>query len=309
MARAASTIIEYRNYHLPAHFPVLLLSGDRWHISDVPSDVLHFHNCMEIGFCETNTGVLKFEETPYDFAAGDITIISGDLPHTTYSTEGTASKWSYLFLDPEELLRPFFPLDSLPNSSLFRNLLHNYANIFSKNEHSTIYNLAHTILCEMQNKPLNYEVSVRGLTLALLTHIMREGASNSALNAKTSMPISPALHYINTNYMESFTMDDLASLCMMSSSHFRKIFTTIMGIGPLEHLNCIRISKACRLLRMTEDSVLNISEQVGFRSLSSFNRHFLADMGESPTVWRRKINLNKDVSILKYSGWLSPPVV
>ena len=40
-------IVEYRNYYLPSSFPVLLLTGDNWKISDVRSEHLHFHNCLE----------------------------------------------------------------------------------------------------------------------------------------------------------------------------------------------------------------------------------------------------------------------
>lgn len=304
MPRHAKTVIEYRNYDLPAHFPIMVLTGERWHISDIPSGVLHFHNCMEVGLCESDSGTLELGEQPCAFHAGDVTVISGDLPHTTYSAPGTASKWSYLFADPEELLRPFFPLDALPRAELFRSLLHDYCNILSRQAHPGIHTLVCSIIAELRDKPLNYEISVRGLFLALMTELMRVRSALGATPAANSMPIAPALDYINEHYMDNFSMEELAGTCHMSESHFRRVFSAIMGIGPLEHLNRTRILKACALLRMTEDSVLHISDQVGFRSLSSFNRHFALAMGEAPTEWRRRMNANKNISILKYSGWL-----
>ena len=54
MSRPPPTVIEYRNYELPADFPIQMLSGENWRISDVPSGVLHFHNCLEIGLCESD---------------------------------------------------------------------------------------------------------------------------------------------------------------------------------------------------------------------------------------------------------------
>lgn len=306
MPRHARTVIEYRSYDLPAHFPILLLTGERWYISDIPTGVLHFHNCMELGLCENGSGALEFEDSPCSFTAGDVTAISGDLPHTTYSTKGTASKWSYVFLDPAELLRPFVPLDALPHGDWYRDLLHDYGSVFSKADHPAIYLLMQGIINGLRDKPLNYEISVRALVLALLTQLMRL-RSEQGPTVSSSMPIAPALEYINSHYMDNFSIEDLADVCHMSASHFRKLFSAIMGISPLEHLNRTRILRACSLLRMTEDSVLHISDQVGFRSLSSFNRHFSAMMGEAPTEWRRKANANKSVSILKYSGWLQPP--
>lgn len=58
MSRPPRTVIEYRNYELPADFPIQMLSGENWRISDVPSGVLHFHNCLEIGLCESDGGFL-----------------------------------------------------------------------------------------------------------------------------------------------------------------------------------------------------------------------------------------------------------
>lgn len=60
MSRPPRTVIEYRNYELPADFPIQMLSGENWRISDVPSGVLHFHNCLEIGLCESDGGFLGF---------------------------------------------------------------------------------------------------------------------------------------------------------------------------------------------------------------------------------------------------------
>ena len=57
MPRHPRMVMEYRAYDLPPHFPVLVLTGEEWRISDVPSGVLHFHNCLEIGLCVEGGGV------------------------------------------------------------------------------------------------------------------------------------------------------------------------------------------------------------------------------------------------------------
>lgn len=119
MPRQPRAVIEYRNYELSAEFPIQLLSGEQWRISDVPAGVLHFHNCLEIGLCESDGGTLGFQDEQRPFHAGDVTVIAGDVPHTTWSDPGTASKWSYLFLNPEELLHPFpMPCPMMPATSL-----------------------------------------------------------------------------------------------------------------------------------------------------------------------------------------------
>ena len=62
MAKRKNIITEYRNYYLPPHFPVIALSGDYWKISDRPSGHLHFHNCLEIGICHSDSGCLELKK-------------------------------------------------------------------------------------------------------------------------------------------------------------------------------------------------------------------------------------------------------
>lgn len=85
MAKSKRAVTEYRSYYLPMQFPVLLLSGDYWKISDIPSGSLHFHNCLEIGICHSDSGTLEINGEKQTFHAGDVTVLPRNVPHTTYS--------------------------------------------------------------------------------------------------------------------------------------------------------------------------------------------------------------------------------
>lgn len=313
MPRQKHTIIEYRSYELPAYFPVLLLTGDIWHISDVRSDRLHFHNCLEIGLCETDSGTMEFMDKSCRFSAGDVTIVASDVSHTTYSDKGCASKWSYIYLDVEELFSPYFPLDTVAHADLLPYLIHNYYAIFPQKSHEELHFLVCSVIDELYQKRDNYQYTVRGLLLALIMKILNICATDIDLQRETprnhenSLIIAPALDFIRKNYMQEFSMESLSSLCHMSSTHFRRTFTSIMGTGPLEYLTRIRITKAAILLRTTEMPVLDISEEVGFHSVSSFNRHFSEMIGMTPMKWRKQVSQVQNLSVLKYNGWLSPP--
>jgi hypothetical protein len=151
MSRKKKTIVEYRHYSLPLNFPVLLLSGNRWRISDIKSGRLHFHNCLEIGVCHSDSGIMEFENDALHFKAGDITCVPRHLPHTTYSDAGTASLWSYIFVDPETLFNDFF-----------RDTTHNFESplsvssyaqyIFSQNDYPKLHFLAKLIVEEIEKQ-------------------------------------------------------------------------------------------------------------------------------------------------------------
>ncbi len=318
MAKPKSTVTEYRNYYLPPNFPALLLSGDYWKISDTPSGRLHFHNCLEIGICHSDSGMMEFFGQPAPFKAGDIVVVPRNIPHTTYSTKGTESRWSYIYFDPAELLGSMLPstwktLDlSLSTFPAHRFIMH-------KEEYPQIYQLVLSIISELEEKRPSYQISSKGLFLALFIELYRIQAMEGKGKAMTasdesgpdnSLVIAPALDYIEENYMQQFSIDLLADLCHWSPTHFRRVFHDIMGTSPLDFINNTRIMKSCNLLRSTEESILDISEQVGFHSVSSFNRYFIKVMQMSPREYRKQMIQSdrraENQSILEYAGWMFP---
>ena len=69
---------------------------------------------------------MEFVDRKLPFHAGDTTLIASDVIHTTYSTPGTSSKWSYIFVDIEEFFYPYFSLDLLNHSDLIQEVIHSY---------------------------------------------------------------------------------------------------------------------------------------------------------------------------------------
>ncbi|MBQ9119582.1 MAG: helix-turn-helix transcriptional regulator [Lachnospiraceae bacterium] len=317
MAKPKKRITEYRNYYLPLSFPVLVLAGEYWKISDVPSERLHFHNCLEIGICHSDSGTIEFYDKKVPFKAGDVTFIPRNVPHTTYSAKGKESRWSYIFMDMEEMLKSMLS-SAWNNFSMSMEVLANHNYIFDEKNSPDICQLVYHILKELIEKRPGYQLSVRGIVMAMFIELIRAerefaggDETNDPLNRlEENLVIAPALRYIDENYMQQFPMEQLADLCHLSSTHFRRVFHEIMGSSPLDYLNNVRIMKACSLLRSTEDSVLSISERVGFRSVSSFNRIFMRTMKCAPREYRKSMiqtekNTNSP-SILKYSGWMQP---
>jgi AraC-like DNA-binding protein len=311
MANKKKTIIEYRNYFLPLDFPILLLSGEYWRIYDKPSGKLHFHNCLEIGICHSNSGILSINEKLLPFSAGDITCIPRNIPHATYSNPGTDSHWSYLFLDPQNMLHHLLP-EPWRNYDLAISPLNEYRFILSKNEYPEISMLTNQIVNELTEQKPGYHLSIRGLLLSIYIMLYRIQTVNTEknkdateYNLSNALHIAPALNYIDDNISQPINVETLATLCGWSLTHFRRIFREIMRVSPLEYINNMRISKACLLLRSTEESILNISESVGFRSVSSFNRLFFREMQITPREYRRQM-IEPGQRIEKYAGWLFP---
>lgn len=306
MPRPRHAVIECRSYELASDFPILLLSGERWHISDIKSGRLHFHNCLEVGVCDSDSGIIEFYGEPCLFAAGDVTLIARNVPHTTYSTAGTASHWTYLFFQPRDLLGGAF--QELMPGGMLADMLQNGHLILPSQDYPQVHRLALAIIQELQEKRMDYQLSVRGLCLALLIEFLRiftqDAKKSGAKLNEPANPIASALEYIHANYMAAFPMERLADLCHLSPTHFRRTFHGIMQVSPLKFLHTTRIMESCILLCSTEDSIAVISEQVGYSCVSSYNRHFAQIMGSPPAQWRKAMSPEAKPSILEYTGWV-----
>ena len=96
----------------------------------------------------------------------------------------------------------------------------------------------------------------------------------------------PALEYINENFRENITVEQLAQTVHMSKSYFMDRFKAAAGVGAIEYVNQLRIKHACELLTGTDMTSAQTAFECGFRNLSNFNRQFKQITGCTPSGYR-----------------------
>jgi len=99
--------------------------------------------------------------------------------------------------------------------------------------------------------------------------------------------IRPAIEYINDNYCENITVQQLAAVVNLSKSYFMARFKQAAGVGAVEYITQLRIKKACRLLAESRMTAAEIAFECGFRNLSNFNRQFRKVAGCTPVEYRK----------------------
>ena len=65
---------EYRYYEISQDLPVMALSGNKWE-TIYGADNMHFHNCLEIGYCHYGNGTIYVAEKELPYHAGTVTFI------------------------------------------------------------------------------------------------------------------------------------------------------------------------------------------------------------------------------------------
>lgn len=107
-------------------------------------------------------------------------------------------------------------------------------------------------------------------------------------NKMSDYYIKEAINYIEQNFQNDITIEDIAAVCGINRSYFGKIFRNSIGRTPQEFLMNYRMIKATELLKLTSLSIADIGSAVGYENQLHFSRAFKTIYGISPREWRNQ---------------------
>jgi len=100
--------------------------------------------------------------------------------------------------------------------------------------------------------------------------------------------ISMVLNYIENNLSRNISLEELADILHYHPNYFSNFFKSHIGKSPINYLNQLRINKAQQMLISSSFDIKEISDKVGFNSISYFSRYFKKEMGLSPSEYREQ---------------------
>jgi AraC-like DNA-binding protein len=101
--------------------------------------------------------------------------------------------------------------------------------------------------------------------------------------------ITRAKEYILEHQGEELSLSQVARAVNTSTFYFCKLFKRVTGINFTDYLSRVRIEKAKNLLLNPSLRISEIAFEVGFQSLTHFNRVFKRISGLSPTEYRAQL--------------------
>lgn len=103
--------------------------------------------------------------------------------------------------------------------------------------------------------------------------------------------IRKVLSVMRDSVGEPIVVEDLAKLARMSRPHFFHLFKQETQLTPMAYSNMVRMETAIQQISETSDSLLEISQRLGFESPGNFTRFFRMHQGVSPSQYRRSVTL------------------
>ncbi len=112
-----------------------------------------------------------------------------------------------------------------------------------------------------------------------------------AVQQQNSEPpvITRAKLYIREHQTEDLSLGQVARAVNTSTFYFCKMFKKVTGINFTDYLSRLRIEQARNLLLNPNLRISEIAYEVGFQSLTHFNRVFKRIVGQSPTAYRTQL--------------------
>ena len=98
--------------------------------------------------------------------------------------------------------------------------------------------------------------------------------------------------FIDENYHEPISLEDISQKAFLSRFHFHRLFSQVYKKTPHQYLTSKRIEKAKDLLSENKQ-VTEVCNEVGFESLGSFSVLFKKEIGFAPQYYRNMAWLKK----------------
>ena len=244
----------------------IMTSNGLWHSP-------HFHSQIELVYVVEGQTVAIADQKRTVTKSGELFFA---FPNQIHYYEKTAiGKYIVIIFSPEII---YGMEDMLYNNTPKSNILtkekmQNFANIISdilKAEGD----FSHTIKVGLMNQ--------------LLANVLPEFELKPRIKANNTT-LQSVLKYCTKNFASDLTLDILAEDLHISKFHISHLLNQKLGISFSAYLNNIRVHKACSLLNNSENKISDISEEVGFGSIRSFNRAFKSVMDMTPLEYRNQI--------------------
>ncbi len=120
---------------------------------------------------------------------------------------------------------------------------------------------------------------------AILGELFNESMA-SHIGKNDYMELMSVAKYIDKNYGRKINLDTLAAQCMMSKTSFRRNFTKVYKVSPIEYLIRIRLMRAAELLLTGNTPVAEIAARCGIDNVSYFCSLFRSRTGYTPNNLR-----------------------
>ena len=276
--------MQYLNFnetkrHGTSNFPFEFYHVDSSH----PRYIMNYHWHVEYELIRILAGELhmSLDEKELTAAAGDILFIHSGILHSGMPTDCI---YECIVFDLNAFLKHNPSCTPYIQSIIDRSALI-YHHFTAKYEE--IHNIIWNVFDSMKEKAPGYELVTFGelyhfFGTVFSRHLYLEDVPQTRRDYKRIMQLKNVLEYIDNNYSNPITLEQLSAAASMSPKYFCRFFYQMTHRTPIDYLNYQRIEHACYELATSGESVTDVAYNCGFNDLSYFIKTFKRYKGTTP---------------------------
>lgn len=289
---------EFCYYEIPGGEDVLALLGTDYiqnygyNEKGERSTRKHFHNLLEIGICRWGRGEVVIDCAGYPYETGNMVVIPKNVPHAIWNKSGEKSFWEFIYVNPAVFMEGRGIIEKR-EISRYLDLIELHPFFCKKSQAGFLAMEANLIMDQIRTQEYAYRQCITGLVHALLMEIVKINhgreqklRANFAPRSDKTQKIAKALDYIEGHYSEKIKVTDIAKAAYISPTYLRKLFIDYCMMSPMQYLNYVRVSAACKLMRKSDDNINEVARKVGYDNLATFINNFKIYMNETPKQWK-----------------------
>ncbi len=241
------------------------------------SSIMHSHSFTEFLYIASGEGEVLTRQKSFPLVKEDFVVLPPGLYHTEKSSQKESME--YFVMGVSNIVLKDYSIAGIYNPILSLGL---YS--------SKVGNSIKRIFSVMQKSSICSDVEVYSIFLDVIRTLMVLPSSPFLLKETSSLngQMIALKDYIDTHYMETFSLDDLAFRFHLSKFHLVREFSRCFTLSPMAYLEDRRIREAKYLLSSSDLPVTAVASTLAFSSTSYFSQRFKASTGFTPLEYRRK---------------------
>ena len=246
----------------------------------------HWHEQLELHYIVQGGGDFRLGQQSIHVSEGDLLISNRNEFHSGYSTQIPYMS-NVIIFDMGDLSQ-----ELAKKNYVFQPVIRG---------DGVIHDLIQRIFAEAKGQESGYKQLCKALVTELFVYLCRNYVAemmperDSAKRKKDLERLSAVLGYIEANYNQRITVEQLADMVCLSEDRFGHLFREGVGQPPLQYINAMRLRKALNMLKTNQYTVTEVADAVGFRDYNHFGRLFRKQYGCTPNEIKRGMTE-------KYSG-------
>lgn len=230
---------------------------------------MHYHSSYELYYLDSGTREYFVEDKFFSVKAGSFVLIP---PSTFHRTGGNYARRILIGFTHEFLTRTY-------TAEAIDDML----KCFNKTLISPPVEILKT--CKSLLNTLNKCTSEREFAIYLGNLLCELSKCHEEHTYNEQM--SSLIEYINTNFSEIQSLEQIADHFYITKHHLCRIFRNTMNLTVVDYLNNIKIKNACTYLETTNKNIQEISQLCGFNSSAYFSNVFKKHTNLSPSEYKK----------------------